>query len=201
MVAYIFDALLTKGVRAGHIPARTKAARTWYRNKSRRDRPGNSITDTKIMAGNQAKLTNVLLPGRMIFYAYDAKHKKTLPYYDRFPCVFPFKKLDDGFLGINMHYLPMQLRARLMDALYNLASDTRYNKQTILNLSYGVLNSAATSKWFKPTVHRYLSTQIRSRFMAIDSVEWDIALFLPLERFMGASNQKVWADSRKKMKK
>jgi hypothetical protein len=29
--------------------------------------------------------------------------------------------------------------------------------------------------------------------------EWDIALFLPTERFVGASKTSVWADSRRKI--
>ena len=31
MVAYIFDNILTQGVRAGQIPARTTDARNWFR--------------------------------------------------------------------------------------------------------------------------------------------------------------------------
>jgi len=32
MVAYNFDQMLVKGVRAGQIPARNKAASTWFRD-------------------------------------------------------------------------------------------------------------------------------------------------------------------------
>jgi hypothetical protein len=33
--------------------------------------------------------------------------------------------------------------------------------------------------------------------MYIYPSEWDVALFLPLERFQGASKTQVWADSRR----
>jgi hypothetical protein len=37
--------------------------------------------------------------------------------------------------------------------------------------------------------------------MEIPPEEWEIALFLPLERFVGATKRKVWRDTRKKYRK
>ena len=34
MSSYVFDRLITQGVRAGQIPARTQEARNWYRDKA-----------------------------------------------------------------------------------------------------------------------------------------------------------------------
>ena len=98
---------------------------------------------------------------------------------------------------MNLHYLPPTLRARLMDALYDLSSNNRYDESTRLKLSYDILNSAAKFKFFKPTIKMYLNKHVRSRFLLIDSVEWDMALFLPTERFEKAGKSTVWADSRR----
>jgi hypothetical protein len=38
---------------------------------------------------------------------------------------------------------------------------------------------------------------MKSQFFYIQPEEWDVALFLPLERFQKASKTKVFADSRK----
>ena len=133
----------------------------------------------------------------MLLFQYDAKHKDTLPYYDRFPLIFPINIVKGGFMGINMHYLPPQLRAQLMDQLYSISSNDRYDAKTRLNLSYDVLNGASKFRLFRPTIKRYLQRQVRSRFIKIASSEWDIALFLPLQKFVGASSNKVYADSRK----
>ena len=46
--------------------------------------------------------------GRLNMFFYDPKFKKTLPYYDTFPLVLPLEPYSDGFLGINLHYLPMK---------------------------------------------------------------------------------------------
>jgi len=193
-VAILFDELLTKGVRAGQIPARTQAARNWYRDAAR---DFGSVNEKSLMRSDRNRLTANPQVGSMYMFYYDAKHKDTLPYFDRFPLIFPFKKVDGGFMGINMHYLPLQYRAKLMDSLYDLTTNERYDERTKLELSYKLLNSAGRFRYFKPCVKHYLTGQLRSRFMYIYPSEWDMALFLPLERFQGASKTKVWSDTRK----
>jgi hypothetical protein len=136
----------------------------------------------------------------MYFFVYDAKHKATLPYYDKFPLIFPVDRTPNGFTGLNFHYLPLQLRAQLMDALYDITNNDRYDETTKLKMSYGVLKGAEKFSLFKPTFKRYLTSHVRSRFVQIEPAEWDIALWLQTEQFIGASKTKVWADSKKIIK-
>lgn len=192
-MANLFDTILTTGVRAGQIPAREQKAREWYRNTAQEYR---NVQEAQLMKAGGERLTNQPLVGHMYMFYYDAKHKDTLPYFDRFPLIFPFRKVPGGFLGINLHYLPLQYRAKLMDSLYDITSNERYDETTRLQLSYRMLNSASKFKYFRPTVKHYLTDQLRSRFLYVYPSEWDIALFLPTERFVGARKQKVWADSR-----
>ena len=192
-MAIVFDDLLAKGVRAGEIPARTDSARSWYRDRARTTR----VTPDRLIRSDRERLTSRVMIGRMYHFFYDPKHKKTLPYYDRFPLIFPFKKVRGGFLGINLHYLPLRLRAKLMDELYGLTRDNRYDENTRLRISYNVLNGAAKYKYFKPCVKHYLTPHVKSRFLEVYAAEWDIALFLPTERFVGSNKRAVHADSRK----
>lgn len=132
----------------------------------------------------------------MYCFYYDPKWKKELPYYDRFPMIFPIHMESDRFLGINLHYLPYNLRAKLMDALYSLeTSATKGQKK--LQISYSILKAASKYEAFKPCIKEYLKSHVRSRFVKIDHTEWDIAIMLPLERFEKATKQKVWAESKK----
>jgi len=193
-MAIIFDEILTKGVRSGQVPAREDKARTWYRDTAKTYR---RVNENQLMRGDKDRLTARPLIGQMYLFNYDAKHKAKLPYFDRFPLVFPFKKVKGGFLGINLHYLPLQLRAQLMDALYDTATNSRYDESTRLRISYDILNQASRFRYFKPCIKHYLTPQLRSRFLYIYPSEWDIALFLPLERFQGASKSTVFADSRR----
>lgn len=193
MVAYVFDTVLTKGMQAGQVPARTRDARDWYRNAAR----DINVTPNRLMKGNQSKFTRNVEPGNMLLFNYDPKTKNKLPYYDTFPLIFVVGPAEGGFFGLNMHYLPLKQRAILMDALYETASDSRYDAGTRLRINYSMLSKASRFKLFKPCLKHYLNNQVRSRFMQIDSVEWDIALFLPLQRFVG-SVSKVYQDSLRK---
>ena len=74
--------------------------------------------------------------GRLNMFIYDPKFKKTLPYYDTFPLVLPLEKYNDGFLGINLHYLPIPLRIRLLDKLVDFSNDTDFDAGTRLIVEY-----------------------------------------------------------------
>lgn len=190
----IFDTVLTKGVRSGQMPARTESARVWYRNAAQEYK---NVNETKLMKGGNERLTVRPMVGSMYMYYYDPKHKATLPYYDRFPLVFPYKKVEGGFMGLNLHYLPLNYRAKLMDALYDVTNNDKFDETTKLKFNYNILNNAAKFKYFAPCVKHYLTDHVRSRFLYVYPSEWDVALFLPLERFKGATKQKVWAESKK----
>ena len=84
-----------------------------------------------------------------------------------------------------------------MDALYDTANNTKYDESTKLRISYQILDKAAKYGPFKPCVKRYLTSQVTSKFLYVYPSEWDIALFLPTERFVGASKAQVFADSRR----
>jgi len=194
MVAYVFDTVLTKGMQAGQVPARTSEARNWYRNAAQQV----NITPSRLMKENRAKFTTGTEPGSMVMFNYDPKLKRDLPYYDTFPLIFVVGPAEGGFHGLNMHYLPLKQRAILMDALYNLTTNNRYDDSTRLKLSYQLLKKASTYKYFKPCFKHYLHRHVKSRKMLIDSVEWDIALFLPIQRFQKASSAQVYSDSLRK---
>lgn len=194
MVAYVFDTVLTKGMQAGQVPARTSEARNWYRNAARQV----NVTPSRLMKENKSKFTTGTEPGSMMLFNYDPKFKRDLPYYDTFPLIFVVGPAEGGFHGLNMHYLPLKQRAMLMDALYGLTTNSRYDDSTKLRLSYQILKKASTYKYFKPCFKHYLHRHIKSRKMLIDSVEWDIALFLPIQRFQKASSAQVYSDSLRK---
>ena len=69
----------------------------------------------------------------------------------------------------------------------------------LLRVIYDLLNSSAKYKYFEPCVKRYLKSHVKSRFLMIPSNEWDIALFLPMERFTINKN-KVYQDSMNKIR-
>lgn len=193
----VFDNLITQGVRAGQIPARTDAARAWYREAAKGKR---SVNERTLLSSDKTRQTGTIKPGNMYLFQYKAKYADTLPYYDRFPMIFPFRVEGDRFWGINLHYLPHRLRAQLMDSLYDLVTNQRYDESTRIQGAWSTLNRASRIKIIKPCVKQYLFSQLESRFFYVYPSEWDIALFLPLERFQGASKTQVWSQSQRAMK-
>ena len=129
-----------------------------------------------------------------MFYKYDPKFAKKLPYWDMYPLVFPFEKVKGGFYGINLHYLPPRERAILMDQLNKYTTNKKYNESTRLRLNYNLLKGFGRAI---PCVKRYLTDNIKSRSVRINADEWEIAIFLPVERFQKQSKAAVWADSGK----
>lgn len=188
----IFTKVYREGMRRGLYPGRTQKARDWYRTVAR-----------SIVMGKQNKLIKQerdfrrkeIYPGFMYTFVYDAKTKDDLPYWDAFPLIFPFRKLPDGFLGINLHYLPPNLRAELMDELYPLVRDDRFNDNSRLqNFSYATLQKVASMPSYKNCIKRYLSSHVKSHLYKIPASSWDLALMLPTERFQKATKEHVWKD-------
>jgi hypothetical protein len=191
-MTYLIDRIQSSLAKKGLTP-RTNEARDWLRAKIKDLNP----TATKVMA-DRIRLKDRSIIGRMYFFYYDPKTKDKLPYYDRFPLVLPIEQYQDGILGLNLHYIHPKQRIILLDKLSEFANNSKYDKTTKLRLSYSLLKN--TSKIFEatPCIKRYLFSHVESRFLEIESGEWDIAALLPVSNFVGANPNKVYSDSRKK---
>jgi hypothetical protein len=159
------------------------------------------LTPAKVLNGNPDELVTRIMPGKLYMYGYDPKLKKTLPYYDRFPLVFPFKKTPDGFIGLNMHYLPYHLRIRLLDNLLIFKSNNRMDETTRLKYSWQIIDGVSRFAAAQPCVKQYLTGHVRTQFREISADNWATAMLLPVERFVGASKQEIWSDSIKEMRR
>ena len=121
--------------------------------------------------------------GVMNLFAYDPKHKATLPYYDRFPLIMPLQAAKGGFYGLNFHYLPMGQRVKFLRQLSKYASDKNFDRNTRYHLRGGIENS----RYFRLTVKHYLWNHVRSSFLNIPPDEMAIGIFLPVARFRGGT--------------
>lgn len=193
MATYIFQKIADEGAKQNFSDA--EESRDWYRDKAASIKSVNMKRELRNRARTYNKMTETDI-GRMYMFQYDPKGKDTLPYYDVFPLIFVLERYNDGFLGMNLHYLPPIFRARLMDKLYSIERQDNLRESKKLRLSYSFLNSAARYKYFRPTVKRYLNSQVRSRFLWIPYEEWDTALMLPTQRFRKKQTSVVWRESK-----
>lgn len=195
-MATIFQNILDNAARKGITNQYTAESIKWFRVNIRKT----AVSPLRVIREEKdnyvSAWTNVAI-GKMYFAYYDPKHKKTLDYYDTFPLIIPIQRYSDGFLGLNLHYLPPVMRAKLLDSLYSILNNATMDDRKKFVISYNILQAASKHRYFKPCVKRYLGNHFRSRFVKIPHQNWTAAVFLPVESFEKASKNEVWTDSRK----
>jgi hypothetical protein len=193
----IFQDILSKTSSSDVFLKSQNSSAEWFRTNIRTT----AFLNTQLVINKMRdRHRDTILPGRMYLFRYDAKLKSTLPYFDKYPLVFPFRKVPDGFLGLNVHYLPYKQRAILMDALYPFISDDNNNEGSKLKITYSILSKFSKSNLATPCVKHYLNKHIKSKLALVLPNEWNTALFLPLQKFNGVSPTAVYNDSMQKIK-
>jgi len=139
------------------------------------------------------KRTSVPTFGILNMFVYDPKLKDKLPYYDTFPLVLPIEEYNNGFLGINLHYLSMPMRLRLLDRLVDYSNNNKFDESTRLRVDYSKLKRVDL---IKPCLKRYLAGQVKSKFRKVEADEFMIATLLPVQRFKKQSDSHIFAKSR-----
>ena len=179
--------------RAGITP-RTKESRDWFRQRVQRMK----VNRRELVKEDPIQSKARSASGSMYMFFYDAKYRKTLPYWDAFPLIIAVGPAEKGFYGMNLHYLPIPLRAKFLDELMNITNNKKYDETTKFKVSYEFLNRAAKFKYFKPCFKHYLTAQVEGQLAYVPPPEWEIATFLPTAQFQGNKNQ-VYKDSRRIM--
>lgn len=155
------------------------------------------FTPQQILRDRRESASVKILPGNLYMFLYDAKNKETLPYWDKFPLVFPFRAVPGGFYGLNLHYLPYRMRLQLMNRLLQFKNNDKFDETTRLRYSWSLINGVSKFKMAEPCVKHYLYEHVRSPFARIDSQDWATAMMLPVESFVGANKNAVWQDTKK----
>jgi len=155
----------------------------------------------KSISNEKVRQVNKFILGGLYCFYYNPKGRMDLPYYDQFPMVLALEKYNDGFLGLNFHYLPIKYRVVFLDKLMNFAMMGDAGEIMRMRVTYDILTASKSLKLFKPCVKRYLSSHIQSKILTIQPNEWDIAALLPLQQFKGATAPEVWQDSVDELRK
>ena len=160
----------------------------WFRNKIKEFGTPKSMDLIR-----DGKRTSIPTFGLLNMFVYDPKLKDKLPYYDTFPLVLPIEKYSNGFLGINIHYLSMPMRLRLLDRLVDYSNNDKFDTSTKLNVDYSRLKKVDL---IKPCLKRYLAGNVKTQFRKVEADEFMVATLLPVQRFKKQSDSHVFAKSR-----
>lgn len=196
----------------------TSAAINWLRSK---------VNDLRMNIGAKRMLVNAssnslpipifnaqlrqFAPGqsglvRMYFFFYDPKTKDRLPYYDTFPLVIPIARYDDGFLGLNLHYIKPGHRQILLNKFEITnrvtgdisATNTSIDPNIVFRIHYKHIKYMNSLYMARPCIKRYLYSHVRSKFLEIPANQWRFAVPLPFESFKKQSKEHVWSQSQQK---
>lgn len=135
-------------------------------------------------------------PGHFCFFFYSAKgyQEGTLPYYDTSPMSLILGAEGKLISGLNWHYLPLNLRVQLFQQILAIEGGSFTDKRK-LEATYETIK--AVTNLYKPCYKNYLVGSIRSQAVWVPMDSALISIFLPVANFKGASQTKVYADSRK----
>lgn len=159
-------------------------AMQWYFNRVR------LASGHEITAQNSYATVDDVMGGGLFQYTYDPKYADTLPYYDKFPLVIPIEMTHNGWLGLNLHYLPPRVRAIIFDDIINIGA----KKKNKLIVAYAWVKNYSKHSIIRHAIKRYLYTHITSPVVLIKEDEWDNAVLLPTQTFMKKSDVHVWGD-------
>jgi hypothetical protein len=185
---------LTKQRTAAEYQMLSRESITWLKTKIAEIRRPSTIPVT--IKGETYRNTTRFLKGGLYFFYYNPKGKAELPYYDAFPLVLVLDRHSDGFLGLNLHYLPVKQRILLLSKL--VAYGGVYTEQDELKrvrITYDILQSTKRFKEFRPCLKKYLYHNVKSKMLAVQPDEWDVATMLPTHLFKKEKAPAIWKES------
>ena len=178
------------------IKPRTKESAEWFEEKmSDLIRP----IDRRKLQREALALRGYVTPhvGRMYMFFYRPKGINTLPYYDIFPVTILMDVKKEYFQGLNLHYLPLDLRQEFFTRLLERSNKRVYDKQTFFRIDYDYLKSLRRFRAFKPCFKTYDYKNVVGRVTNIPSSEWETVMNLPTALWRKAPESKIHARSRK----
>lgn len=114
-----------------------------------------------VKSGSQLKL------GMLYLYVYDAKHKSTLPVWDKLPLVVLLGVPHGKYLtGINLHYIPYIKRIQFMKAIQKKGGKVKYDdiakawKEAKIPAAYAAL-----------AIRKYLVNHIKSNIKIFEDAD------------------------------
>lgn len=161
---------------------------------------GNFMKDpSKVLdSNNSIGVDGTVELGDMIMFLYDPKTKDKLPYYDTFPLVVPIRPYADGFLGVNLHYLPPDRRIVLLRLLMQTVKGK--DDKRSMGVRWKTINVVCSGRYYKPTIKRYLYSHMRGKVIKVSPRYWQAVTLMPLSRFTKENKRRVWKDSKGKLR-
>ena len=159
----------------------------WFRTKASTAAAGPA---RRMLFNADERGTDRGVVGNLYFYRYHAKGDGVLPLWDKYPMALILEMKNDGFLGLNLHYLPQGQRATLL-YVFNKYKEKYQMRRGVITGGAGnwenLLDYAGTKQLEqlpKKALKKYLYNQVRSKLIKINPDEYDKAIQLPIEEWV-----------------
>lgn len=172
---------------------KTKAAAKWFGNsiKTLAKKIPDGMVDVRYMGGAPPV-------GEIALFRYDPKHKDTLPYYDEHPLILVVDFTANDFWGINLHYIPPEMRKKFIDQLYELKMKHMDDHRGYIKKATPLLNALGNSDLFSHCFKQYkVKGHVKSKFAIIKPSYWKVVSRLPLQQFKKKDQSVVWQDAKR----
>lgn len=131
------------------------------------------------------------MPGKLYTYMYDAKHKDTLPYWDKFPLIVYLGIGTQGtsrlMYGLNLHYIPPKARQQFLEELLKQYSSTPLiSNNTKLKIDWSKVKGF---KGADKMIKAYLPSHIKGPLIEIKPADWANVVLLPTQQFMSQGSR------------
>jgi len=165
-----------KRAQAAGVTRGTRESLEWFRKTIRKDRQIKNLD--RVTEGLKTKRIEI---GGLYAYEYLPKNADKLPLWDKFPLVIILSFTNNGWYGLNLHYLPPVIRSKIL-------SELNINRMN----GVAIAKKFTQSDYGKFALKKYIATQMKSRPKIIPKKDWEIAIQLPFENFQKSTSTSVW---------
>lgn len=137
-------------------------------------------------------------PGFLYMMEYVPPDKKQKKFFDRFPVILVLQFVGNKFVGVNLHLLPFKERVIM---LFFIIKNTQKTKDGYAKVKLSTLiSNKIIFKYILNSSDLFYMTGIRSKIRPIYAEDIVESVFLPVEKFVGMSKNKVHSYMRKKLR-
>lgn len=184
---------------AGSFRDKVRAAKDWFVTRLRRAIHGDPDDDIDkpaqrgtAYAGMKSGIVDPF--GRLSFFVYQAEYDAKLPYWDAAPLTLLYAEDMTHLYGINLHYVPPRIRAKILESLKDRLRDAK-DQRAYFDVSYSLLRGLSTVSMIRPCVKTYLKSHLKITPQVLKPDAWHKAILLPTARWQKATSSRVWRDS------
>lgn len=191
----VFDAINNFAALRGFYKSHSKEALNWYKNEITKI---SGLNKLKVLGDNIEYQESKPSVGSFCMFFYSSKlyAENRLPYFDRFPLTLMLSGNSKYVSGLNFHYLDPRTRLILLKQIIEIQG-SNFSETRKLDITYDIVKSA--TELYKPTYKTYLLSHIKSRVVVLPPDRTVPAVFLPVASWKGASQSRVWTESKAKL--